>query len=167
MISLDWCVRNKVLLFIYSIVIKMQENYLYISMKMIISKIIRDIPPRYMKLNEKDITSYFGKLVRDAGWFFYKISDNSQDLKPFDAICFAKDTPYEIEGCIEFKAINNSQKVDVVKLLRPNQIQGMILARVSGWSAYVGLYIKPKNLLCFVDIKEVLDKRILDIRNLQ
>ena len=121
------------------------------------------IPERYKKLHEKDITSWVWKQIRDDKWFFYKISDNSADLKPCDAVVNWKVSQKYINWIVEFKISKNKWKINIYSLLRPNQIQWLLLYKKNGWGWYVALYSTEKNLLYRLDIEDVINDKVLFI----
>lgn len=56
--------------------------------------------------NEAEFTSWFGWCIKSAGWFFHKISDQDQRVKPFDAI-FVLDW---VAWSIEFKYVKTKKR---------------------------------------------------------
>lgn len=90
---------------------------------------------------EAEFTTWFWRQIKEAWGFRHKISDMSIELKPFDWI-FALNW---YTWAIEIKVSDNKCKVDVEKMLRPNQKSGLWKYKKNWWNALVCYYSKVYN----------------------
>lgn len=98
------------------------------------------LPSKWFK-TEAEFTTWFWRQIKEAWGFRHKISDMSIELKPFDWI-LAIDW---YVAAIEIKTSDNKCKVDVEKMLRPNQKTGLWKFKKNWWNALVCYYSKTHN----------------------
>lgn len=119
---------------------------------MAINKLYFTCPDRWFK-NEAEFTTWFWKQIKDRWGFFHKISDESSNMKPCDAI-FAFDW---ISWLIEFK-YQKTKKCKPFYLLRGSwpskpwfQVKWLQLNQRNGWLSLVVVYNKNKNMFTVID----------------
>jgi len=91
--------------------------------------------------NEAEFTTRFWWQIKENGWFWFKIPDDSMGSKPYDAIACRCGESYHIE----LKAGKNKGKVDVFNMLRPVQKYSLRLVAENWGNAIVVYYSIPHN----------------------
>ena len=114
------------------------------------------LPAKWFK-NEAEFTIRFGKQIKEHWGFWHKISDMSIELKPFDWILAIS----WYVAAIEIKTSDNKCKIDVEKMLRPNQKTGLRKFKKNWWNALVCYYSKTYNKYF---IRNIDDNLIIDLK---
>lgn len=86
--------------------------------------------------NEAKFTSWFGSQIRKKWWHRHKISDMDIRLKPYDGVLALNSNLV----AVEVKVSDNKKKIDLIKKLRPNQIQGLSEVFNTWWTSIILYY---------------------------
>ena len=123
-----------------------------------LSKILFDLPEWSWFSDESRFSAWFGRQVKEKGWMYHKISDESRGMKPCDAV-FAFEW---IHWLIEFK-VTAKKNYKPFKMLRWSsvmlpwfQVKGLTLYQKNGWLSLVAVYNKSNNTWVLIDFRVLL-----------
>ena len=103
--------------------------------------------PRFWFPNEKTFTTWFRNQIKALGGFFYKISDESRWMKPFDSIMAYKGFVAAVElkytkngSCYPFRMLSGSSPAKLW-----SQVKSLENRYKNGWNSIVIVYSAKKN----------------------